>query len=244
MRRSLDVLHMFPSIKSAGRRFASLHRVLRGEFPCFDGTTKALRLPAARLAALRCLRLAVPQRPLVRFALWRTSAPPKPGVGDPVTPAGISLRRRQDIPSSWGTPIVRLHMFHSDAGRTADTRPLQCRDVALGARKAKAPTKGLSTLNSMAFGLAVYASQCGLPRPTQNSLPAAGQALPDGLSTRKVPLKGFRYASYMSSSLPKLSWRNRANRSAKPSGRIDVPRTRQGQQFWSWYVFRRYHSVE
>ena len=114
----------------------------------------------------------------------------------------------------WRTPIVRLHMFHSDAGRTADTRPLQCRDVALGARKAKAPTKGLSTLNSMAFGLAVYASQCGLPRPTQNSLPAAGQALPDGLSTRKVPLKGFRYASYMSSSLPKLTWRNRADRSA------------------------------
>jgi hypothetical protein len=109
MRRSLDVLHMFPSIKSAGRRFASLHRVLRGEFPCFDGNIKALRLPAARPAALRCLRLAIPQRSLVMFALWRTSAPPKPGAGDPVTPAGISLRRRQDLPSSWRTPIVRLH---------------------------------------------------------------------------------------------------------------------------------------
>ena len=34
--------------------------------------------------------------------------------------------------------------------------------VALGHRRAKAPTKGLSTLNSIAFGLAVYASQCGL----------------------------------------------------------------------------------
>jgi len=64
--------------------------------------------------------------------------------------------------------------------------------MALGHRTAKAPAKGLSTLNSMAFGLAVYASQCGLPRPTQNSLPAAGQALPDGLFTRKVPMKGFR----------------------------------------------------
>ncbi len=37
--------------------------------------------------------------------------------------------------------------------------------VALGHRRAKAPTKGLSTLNSMAFELAVYASQCGLPQP-------------------------------------------------------------------------------
>lgn len=58
--RNLDVFHLFPSIRSVGRRFASLPRVLRGEFPCFDGTTKALRLPAAHPAALRCLRLAVP----------------------------------------------------------------------------------------------------------------------------------------------------------------------------------------
>ncbi len=52
---------MFPSIESAGRRFAFLHRVLRGEFPCFNSTIKALRLPAAHPAALRCLRLAVPR---------------------------------------------------------------------------------------------------------------------------------------------------------------------------------------
>src|SRR5262249_32007429 len=32
----------------------------------------------------------------------------------------------------------------------------------------------------------------GYPRPAPDSLPAAGQALPDGLSTRRVPLKGFR----------------------------------------------------
>jgi hypothetical protein len=117
MLRNLDVFRMFPSIEAAGRRFASLHRVLRGEFPCFTGTIKALRLPAAHPAALRCLRLAVPQRPLVLFAPRRTSAPPKPGVGDPVSPAGTSLRKRQDLPSSWRTPIVRLHMFHTDAGR-------------------------------------------------------------------------------------------------------------------------------
>jgi hypothetical protein len=72
--------------------------------------------------------------------------------------------RRNLLPSSWRTPIVRLHMFHTDAGRTACTRPLQCRGVALGDRTAKAPARGLSTLNSMAFGLAVSASQCGLPR--------------------------------------------------------------------------------
>ena len=60
--------------------------------------------------------------------------------------------------------MIRLHMF-IDAGRTADTRPLRCSNAALGACKAKAPTIGLSTLNSMAFELAVYASQCGLLQP-------------------------------------------------------------------------------
>ena len=111
MLKNLDVFNMFPSIESADRRFASLHRILRGEFPCFNGTIKALRLPAACPAALRCLRLAVPQRSLVRFAPWQTSVPPRPGVGDPVSPAGMSLRKRQDLTSSWGTPLARLPMF-------------------------------------------------------------------------------------------------------------------------------------
>jgi hypothetical protein len=39
----------------------------------------------------------------------------------------------------------------------------------------------LSRLNRTALGLAVYASSGALPRKTQNSLPAASQALPDGL---------------------------------------------------------------
>jgi hypothetical protein len=142
------------SLGRACRRLASLHGVLRGEFPRSRGTIKALRLPAARPAALRCLRWAVPPRPLVRFAPRRTSAPSGPGVVDPVSPAGSSLRRRQDLASSWGTPIVRSPCS-VDAGGTAGTRPLRCRSVALGIRTAKAPTKGLSALNSMAFGLAV-----------------------------------------------------------------------------------------
>jgi hypothetical protein len=61
MRSNLDVFGMVPSIESVRRRFASLHRLLQGEFPCFHGTIKTLRLPAALLAALRCLRLAIPR---------------------------------------------------------------------------------------------------------------------------------------------------------------------------------------
>jgi hypothetical protein len=74
MCKNLDVFNMLPSIESVGRRFAFLHRVLQGEFHCFDGSIKALRLPDAHPAALRFLRLAVPQPSLVVFAPRRTSA--------------------------------------------------------------------------------------------------------------------------------------------------------------------------
>jgi len=46
--------------------------------------------------------------------------------------------------------------------------------------------------------------RAGYPATTQDSLPAAGQALPDGLPTRRVPAKGFRVLPYISSSFPKL----------------------------------------
>ena len=77
----------------------------------------------------------------------------------------------------------------ADAGRTAHTRPLRCSSAAPGPPGAKAPTMGLSTPNSMAFGLAVYASQGRLLRPTQDSLPVAGQALSAGLSVLRGPAR-------------------------------------------------------
>ncbi len=128
-----------------------------GEFPSFNGTIKRYDFlppipPHFVFFAWRylgCTRDYAPQR---------TSAPSRPGVGNPVSPSG-NCRGNGRISQVLGKPVVRLHMFQSDAGRTARTRPLRCSSVALGHRKAKAPTKGLSTLNSMAFELAVYASQ-------------------------------------------------------------------------------------
>ncbi len=43
---------------------------------------------------------------------------------------------------------------------------------------------------------------------TQNSLPVAGQALLNGIRTRKVPMKGFKVVDYISFPFPKLAWRN------------------------------------
>ena len=44
----------------------------------------------------------------------------------------------------------------------------------------------------------------GYPRPTQDSLPAVGQTLLDGLVTRRVPMRGFRVLSTSHPPLPSL----------------------------------------
>src|SRR6516162_5597890 len=44
----------------------------------------------------------------------------------------------------------------------------------------------------------------GYPRPTQDSLPAVGQTLVDGLCTRRVPMRGFRVSTTSHPPLPSL----------------------------------------
>ncbi len=134
--------------------FPSLHRVLAGPVPrlhqYYEGATTLVRLPPSAFLLLHRSAASVASRrtplpsfggtsvSLVIFAPQRTSAPPTPGVGHPVSPAGILPRKRQDLPSSWGTPIVRLHMFlPTPAGLLAPdqygaaTWPLVCQQQRL-----------------------------------------------------------------------------------------------------------------
>ena len=200
----LDLPDMFPSIDSADRRFAFLHRVLRGEFPCFSGTIKALRLPATHLAALRFLRLAIPRLHSFSFAPRRTSKPPRPGVGNPVSPSGQcrGSNRISQVPGKPQSSVCTCSKPTPAGLLTPD--PYSAATWPLVIIRQRLPRLGLSTLNSMAFGFAVYASQDRSPGTTQNSLPVAGQALLDGVLTRKVPLKGFKAVLYISFIFPKL----------------------------------------
>ena len=59
----------------------------------------------------------------------------------------------------------------------------------------------ISGLNRTAFDLAVYASQWQLPDTTQDSLPAAGPALPDGIVYPQGSCEEFQAVL---SSLPEL----------------------------------------
>jgi hypothetical protein len=134
---------------------------------------------------------------------------------------GLSLRKRQDLPSSWGTPLVRLPCS-VDAGRTAGTRPLRCRSVAPGIRKAEAPTKGLSTLHSRAFGLAVYASPGGLPRFDARLASSCWSDATGWAFTRRVPTKGFRVLLTSHPPSPSFAWRNLIDRGVSDRSKLSV----------------------
>ena len=92
-----------------------------------------------------------------------------------------------------------------DPGRPA---PQTMRDarVAPAMGKTKAPTTKdfRGSIAWLSGWLSTYHG-VGFPSATQDSLPAAGQALPDGLFTRRVPPKGFQVSlPYILSSFPKL----------------------------------------
>jgi len=186
---------MFPSIESVGRRFAFLHRVLQGEFPCFDGTIKALRLPAARPVALRFLRLAVPRlhslRSLLdgrvrRQGLELLTRYLRPGYcrGNDRSSQVPGEPRLSVCTCSNPTPAGLLAPDHYGAAAW----PLVQQQQRLPRKDFRSSIAWLSdSLSTL--------RRTGHPATTQDSLPAAGQALPDGLSTRKVPTKGFKVVS-------------------------------------------------
>jgi hypothetical protein len=87
------------------------------------------------------LRLAVRRVALVRFAPRRTSAPPRPGVGHPVSPAGNFTRKRQDVSQVPGEPPLSVcHVLPTPAGLPAPDHcgvaawPLVCEQQRLPRR--------------------------------------------------------------------------------------------------------------
>ena len=118
------------------------------------------------------------------------------------------------LPSSWGTTIVRLHMFQSDAGRTACTRPYSAAAWPLVIERQRLPRLGLSTLNSMAFGLAVYASQCGLPQHHARLASSCWSGSTGRASHPQGSDDRFRSCNLHLIPLSQASWRNRSSRRA------------------------------
>jgi hypothetical protein len=182
---------VFLSNGSMIRRLASLHwlqpgavRQLRWYYQ--DAMTSCRPSRRASFPSLGGTSVA-----LAYFAPRRPSAPSRPGVGHPVSPAGIvrgndrisqvpgesrlsvctcSYRRRQDC----------LHQTITVQQRGPWTPRCKGSHVCVFRRPIAWLSDSLSTPRRVRY-----------LTTTQDSLPVAGQALPDGLSTHKIPLRGF-----------------------------------------------------
>ena len=185
---------MFPSNGSLKRRpLPSAGSI--GPVPPPRRYYEALRLPAARFAALRCLHLAIPPvRPVCSQRPGRTTV----GSGEllfrvpsrklSVETAG-SLRFPSDprVPTPCSqTPAGPIHAGYSGVSARP---PLRVTTVAPA-------ISAISGLNRTALGLAVYASQGGLPlrraRLASGCWPSSAGR--DSF-TRRVAMKGFRVSS-------------------------------------------------
>ena len=160
--------------------------------------------PCRRPTSLRFLRLAVPRfHSLFSLPDGRVH---RQGL-ELVTRylrSGIRRGANRVLPSSWGTSVIRspcsiptpAELLMSDHCDTA-ARPLVCKQQRLPRKVFRSSiawhSDWLSTLRSADYS-----------HTTQDSLPVAGQALPDGVLTRKVPLKGFKVADYISFPFPML----------------------------------------
>ncbi len=150
--------------------------------------------------------------PLVVFAPKRTSEPLGLELVTRCLHPGVRRGANRVLPSSWGTnrpfahvPIRRRQDCLHQTITVAAAWPLVIEGQRLPRKVFRRSiawlSDSLSTLRS-----------AGYPRPTQDSLPVAGQALLDGVSTRKIPMKGFRFVIYISFPSLKLTWRKRCYR--------------------------------
>ncbi len=166
---------------SVSRHFVSFVRRYHGLHSCFR----------SRAAGCHHASLELVPGISVRDVSVETTGSPK-FLGNPNCSSAHALRLRRDGRS-------RPHdAYRVDFIFRAAARPPR------GERQRLSQTNQLSKLNHMAFGLAVYASSRSLPRATQDSLPAVGQTLPDGLPTRRVTTRGFKFTSCQSSPSAKL----------------------------------------
>ena len=174
---------------------------------CPPGPIKALRLPVALPAVLRfpshrryqgCTRVSLPAR--------LSAATPGLELFTRYLQPGFPWRR-QGLPRSWGTPMCLCPALRPRQVRShPTTRGASTRPPLKSKRRLLQLDSFRGSITRLQHSLSTLRRE-GRPSTTQDSLPAAGQALPDGFGYPQGSCERFRGESYISSSFPKLSWR-------------------------------------
>ena len=164
----------------------------------------ALRLLVALLAALRCLRLAIPCRhPSVRSCASSGAAPHRPGRCSAGVPPALPSWRQRALPGSWAHPLricpalrprpgLRAkpyrHVGAAPAESMHDEGPSDQNPALIFRGSITRLLQSLSTLRRQ-----------GRPCSAQDSLPAASYALPGGVG---YPQGGYERFLMLISHLP------------------------------------------
>jgi len=161
--------------------------------------------PCAPLAVLGCLRPAIP----CGASVGSLPSVQTRGRGPGVHHSGphrrkVSAGRRSGPPRFPCNPLSLCPVLRPRQDRKRQALAARRRGPRYVHGEGSHESIQLSRLNRTAWGLAVYASPDALPRRTQNSLPAAGQALPDGIG---YPQGCYERFLTTSSSFHELSWR-------------------------------------
>ena len=164
----------------------------------------ALRLLVALLAALRCLRLAIPCRhPSVRSCASSDALPHRPGLCCAGVPPALPSWKQRDLPGSWATRSTSALLSDPDRA-SVPSRCFWHVGAAPALRTTKAPAIILSWLNDTASVVAAYASSPGSP-PTNARLASGCRLRSTGWDW--LPTEWLRQVSdayFTSSSPPRL----------------------------------------
>ena len=174
------------------RRLASLHWLQLGAVRQLHQYYQDAMTPCCHPAALRSLRLAVPRVALVSFAPRRTSAPPRPGVRNPVSPVRKFAEERTGFSQVPGEPPLSVcNVPATPAGLLAPDHTVQQRGPWSSKGKGSHERSFDALVALLSDSLSTLRS-ADYSNPTQDSLPVAGQALLDGLFTRMVSDERFQ----------------------------------------------------
>ena len=159
---NFDAFIVFPKNDSIIRRLAFLPWLQRSEVRQLQRYYQDAMTPCRLPAALRFLRLAIPR--LHSLSSLLDGRVRRQGLELVIRYLQPEFRRgaKQGSPKFLGTLNDPFAMFQTDAGRTACIRPYSAAAWPLVIKRQRLPRLGLSTLNSMAFGFAMYASRCEL----------------------------------------------------------------------------------